>query len=298
MMSSVLRSSGPRIAAADAQSERWRPAKPAALTDSLAHATSAPDEDAATDLPPPWWQTAAAIDDAAMPLTPAEADRSWQVPSLDPIVMPPPPPERLEFYSVFRFGAAAAVLACLAFFVVRIMQDPIVETVAKSETTASSTPRDVGAAGRSKFEDSQASVDAATHAIGRTDSIMASVPIVKPAPEGGETLPSVLPKASRAIATVSPAPAAAPALTKNEISDMLKRGRDLISAGDVATARLILAHVAEGDAEASLMLAGTYDAAVLSNLKAVGVAPDPAKARAWYARAAELGSVEARRRLE
>ena len=297
-MSSVLRSSGPRIAVDDAQSEQWRPAQPAALSNSPAHATSAPDEGAATDLPPPWWQTAAAFDDAAMPLNPAEADRSRQIPSLDPIVMPPPPPERLEFDSVLRFGAAAAVLACLAFVALRIMQDPIVETVAKSETTVSSSPRDFGAAGTSKFEESQASVGAAAHATGRADSIVGSVPIAKPTPDGSETPPSVLPKASRAIATASPAPAAAPALTKNEISDMLKRGRDLIGAGDVATARLILAHVADGDAEASLMLAGTYDAAVLSNLKAVGVAADPAKARAWYARAAELGSLEARRRLE
>ena len=41
-MSSVLRSSGPRIAVADAQSERWRAAEPAALNNSLAHAASAP----------------------------------------------------------------------------------------------------------------------------------------------------------------------------------------------------------------------------------------------------------------
>lgn len=290
-MNSVLRSSGSRIAVGDAQSERWRPAKPAALSNSLAHATSAPDEDAANDLPPPWWQTASAMDDAALSPAPAESDRSRQIPSLDPVVMPPPPPQPLELDSVFRFGAAVTVLACLAFFAVRIMQAPTIETVAQSDTTASSSPRNFRAAGKSTFEDGQASVDAVAHAIGPADSIAASVPAVKPAPNGGETPQLVLPKASRAIATAS-------ALTKNEISEMLKRGRDLIGAGDVATARLILAHVAEGDAEASLMLAGTYDAAILSNLKAVGVAPDPVKARAWYARAAELGSVKARRRLQ
>ncbi|WP_316162817.1 hypothetical protein [Bradyrhizobium sp. SZCCHNRI20481] len=297
-MSSLLRSSGSRITVGDAQSERWRPAKPAALSNSLAHATSAPDEDAAIDLSRPWWQTASAVDDAPMPMAPAEADRSWQIPSLDPVVMPPPPPERLEFDSVFRFGAAVAALACLAFFAVRIMQAPNIETVTKSEATASSSPRNFGTAGKSKSDDGQASLDAAAHTIGRADSIMASIPIVKPAPGGGETPQSIPPKASRTIATRSPAPAAASALTKNEISEMLKRGRDLIGAGDVASARLILAHVAEADAEASLTLAGTYDPAILSNLKAVGVAPDPAKARAWYARAAELGSLEARRRLE
>lgn len=296
-MSSVVRSGGSRIAVGDAHSERWRSAKPAALSNSLAHAMSAQGEDAATDLPPPWWQTASAIDDAPMPLAAADADRSRQIPSLDPVVMPPPPPERFEFDSVFRLGAAVTALVCLAFIAVRIMQAPKIETVAMSETTASSSPRNLGAAGKSKFDDGQASANAPAHAVGRADSIVASAPIVKPAPDD-EAPQSVLPKASRAIATGSPAPAAASALTKNEISEMLKRGRDLIGAGDVASARLVLAHVAELDAEASLVLAGTYDAASLSNLKAVGVAPDPAKARAWYARAAELGSLEARQRLK
>jgi hypothetical protein len=297
-MSSVLRSGGSRITAVDAQNERWPPARPAALFNGLAHATATRAEDAATDLPPPWWQAASEIDDAAMPLASVEAERSRQIHSLDPIVMPPPPPERLELDSVVRFGAAMTGLACLAFFAVRIVQAPQTETVAKAETTASLSPRNVGAARKPKFDDGQASVDAAAHAIGGADSIVTSVPIVKPVRDGGETPQSIAPQASRATATGSPAPAAAAALTRNEISEMLKRGRDLIGAGDVASARLILAHVAEGDAEASLMLAGTYDAAILSNLKAVGVAPDLAKARAWYARAAELGSLEARQRLK
>ncbi len=296
-MSSVLLSGGSRIAAGDAQGERWAPAKPTALSNSLANAMSAPDEDEATALPPPW-QTGSAVDDATMPLAPLEADRSWQIPSLDPVVMPPPPPERLEFSSVFRFGVAATVLSCLAFIAVCIIQAPNVEAVANSETTASSSPRNVEVAGRSKSDDRQASVDAAAPTIGRADSIVASVQIVKPASDGGEATQSIPPKASRTIATGSSVPLAAPALTKGEIRDMLKRGRDLIGAGDLASARLILGQIAEVDAEASLMLAGTYDAAILSNLKTVGVAPDPAKARAWYARAAELGSLKARRRLE
>ena len=302
-MSSVLRSGRLRITAGDALSERWPPAKPAALSHSLAHATSAPDEEATTDLPPPWWQTASAVDDEAMPLTAVEADRSRQIRSLDPVVMPPPPPERLEFSSVFRFGVATTVLSCLAFLAVFIMRAPKIEAVAKSETTASSSPRNFGVAAKSKSDDGQASdgqasAEAAAHTIGRADSTVATVQIIKPARDGDEPPQSIPPKASRTIATGSPAPLTTSALTKGEIREMLKRGRDLIGAGDIASARLILAHVAEGDAEASLMLANTYDAAVLSKLKTVGVAPDPAQARAWYARAAELGSLEARRHLE
>jgi TPR repeat protein len=79
---------------------------------------------------------------------------------------------------------------------------------------------------------------------------------------------------------------------------MLKRGQDLIASGDIPSARLVLTHLAEaGDADAAFILASTYDPAVLATRRIVGVQPDPAKARAWYAKAAEQGSAEARRRL-
>jgi TPR repeat protein len=98
---------------------------------------------------------------------------------------------------------------------------------------------------------------------------------------------------------VLPEPRAAVSLSADEIGSMLRRGRDLIAAGDIASGRLMLTHVAEaGNAEAAFLLAGTYDAAVLAKLRVVGVQPDPAKARAWYARAADQGSLEARQRLQ
>jgi TPR repeat protein len=88
-------------------------------------------------------------------------------------------------------------------------------------------------------------------------------------------------------------------MAPGEIAALLKRGRNLIAVGDIASARLILMRIAEaGDAEASLALAGTFDASVLADLHVLGVQPDPAKARAWYTKAAELGSAEARRRLQ
>jgi TPR repeat protein len=69
--------------------------------------------------------------------------------------------------------------------------------------------------------------------------------------------------------------------------------------GDIASARLLLTLVAEsGNPEACFILAGTFDPAVLAHLRAIGVRGDPAKARAWYARAAELGSLQARQRLQ
>jgi TPR repeat protein len=116
-------------------------------------------------------------------------------------------------------------------------------------------------------------------------------PDLKVAPEQ----PAVQPPPAAVLPELRPAVS----LSSGEVAAMLKRGRDLLAAGDIASGRLMLTHVAEaGDAEASFLLAGTYDAAVLAKLRVVGVQPDPAKARAWYAKAAEQGSLEARQRLQ
>ena len=88
-------------------------------------------------------------------------------------------------------------------------------------------------------------------------------------------------------------------MSRDEISSLLKRGQALIAAGDIASARLILTRLAEaGSVDACLALAGTFDAAELAELHVVGVQPDSAKARAWYLKAAEQGSSEAKRRLQ
>ncbi len=77
---------------------------------------------------------------------------------------------------------------------------------------------------------------------------------------------------------------------------MLKKGQSLIAVGDIASARLILTRLAEmGMADASYALASTYDATVLARLHVVGIQPDPEKAKAWYAKAAEQGYQEVRR---
>ena len=119
-------------------------------------------------------------------------------------------------------------------------------------------------------------------------------------PAATETAPSV---AVAPPAAVPPAPAPEPqptvTLSQDEITSLLKRGRDLIAAGDIASARLVLTHLSDaGVAEASFVLAGTFDPAVLESLRIVGMRPDPAKARLWYSRAAEQGSAEARQRLQ
>jgi hypothetical protein len=88
-------------------------------------------------------------------------------------------------------------------------------------------------------------------------------------------------------------------LDREEITVLLKRGKDLIANGDLAAARLVLQRAADAnDAEAALALGATYDPLVLRALKVYGFKADPVMARVWYEKARELGSAVAPRRLE
>jgi TPR repeat protein len=53
-----------------------------------------------------------------------------------------------------------------------------------------------------------------------------------------------------------------------------------------------------GHAPAALALGMTFDPFFLAEQGVLGFAAEPAQARSWYERAAELGSSEAPRRLE
>lgn len=101
----------------------------------------------------------------------------------------------------------------------------------------------------------------------------------------------------------APAPPTAADLPRRidqaELANLLKRGRELIDVGDIASARLLLRRAADArEPQAAFALAGTYDPAVLGRVKAYGIAPDPAMARSWYEKAKEFGSPDAQRRLE
>ena len=110
------------------------------------------------------------------------------------------------------------------------------------------------------------------------------------------------------VAAVAPVAAAAPAvvaapppirrLGADELATLMTRGRALLDAGDIPPARLLLERAAEGgEASAALMLAQTYDPSVLGSLDIRNITGDPAMARKWYQRAAQLGSADAQRRL-
>jgi hypothetical protein len=110
------------------------------------------------------------------------------------------------------------------------------------------------------------------------------------------------------IVALEPAPAASPValpaaptarrLDPDELEALLKRARSLLAIGDIASARLLLERAADAqEADATLMLARTYDPEVLGTSDARSITPDPEKARIWYRRAAELGSQRAQQRL-
>jgi hypothetical protein len=93
--------------------------------------------------------------------------------------------------------------------------------------------------------------------------------------------------------------AAAPGPDREEVAALIARGQTYLANGDVVSARLVFRRAAEtGDAQATLALGGTYDPLVLRSLGVIGVAADPAQARGWYRKAADLGSREAPQRID
>jgi len=95
-----------------------------------------------------------------------------------------------------------------------------------------------------------------------------------------------------------PAPPPARHLDPDEIAALLKRARGLLANGDIASARLLLERAADArEADAALLLARTYDPAVLGTGDARSFTPDTARARVWYQKAAEFGSSDAQARV-
>ncbi len=94
-------------------------------------------------------------------------------------------------------------------------------------------------------------------------------------------------------------PAKAAPVDAAELAGLLKRAQDFLTRGDIASARLLLRRAANaGSADAALALGATFDGDFLTGLRVMGLARDIEQARAWYQKAAQMGSVEAERRLK
>jgi TPR repeat protein len=119
----------------------------------------------------------------------------------------------------------------------------------------------------------------------------------------GRAPAAAVPAAAPAAAAgpVAAPPVAAPPARRfdaDELAALLKRAKGLIAIGDIAPARLLLERAADAqEASAALLLAQTYDPAVLGTPDARSITPDPAAARTWYQKAAQLGSLDAQQRL-
>jgi len=101
-------------------------------------------------------------------------------------------------------------------------------------------------------------------------------------------------------AAATPTAIAPPArrMDSGELAALMTRAKAFLASGDIPPARLLLERAAEAqEASAALMLAQTYDPTVLGTQDIRNITPDPALARSWYQRAAQLGSADAQRRL-
>ncbi len=103
-----------------------------------------------------------------------------------------------------------------------------------------------------------------------------------------------------AAAAAAPASVAPPVrrMDSDELAALMTRAKAFLASGDIPPTRLLLERAAEAqEASAALMLAQTYDPTVLGTQDIRNITPDPALARSWYQRAAQLGSADAQRRL-
>jgi TPR repeat protein len=144
------------------------------------------------------------------------------------------------------------------------------------------TPRRIQPAGLTSVSPSRDEIAAAYQGAAKTKVVEPPAQAAAPAP----------------VPVAPPAPAAR-RIDPEELAALLKRAKGLLAVGDITSARLLLERAADAqEAEAALMLAGTYDPQVIGTQDMRSISPDPAAARLWYQKAAQLGSVDARRRLQ
>jgi hypothetical protein len=87
-------------------------------------------------------------------------------------------------------------------------------------------------------------------------------------------------------------------ITNDEITMLLKLGRNFFQNGDLVSARLLFRRAATaGSAEAAFALGRTFDPMIADRMGIIGIKPDIARARQWYESAAELGWPAAQREL-
>ncbi len=127
----------------------------------------------------------------------------------------------------------------------------------------------------------------------------ASSVAVAPAPAGLPPVPAPAPpQAAAATVTAPPIPLVQQAAPANLVALLMSRGQAMLELGDISAARLLFERAAElGNARGATEAGKTYDPDYLRSARARGIAADPARAAAWYRKAAALGDTEAAGRL-
>lgn len=134
-------------------------------------------------------------------------------------------------------------------------------------------------------------------AVPTTPSVEPGAPPVQPDP----VAPSVAPGPATPASARDPKATAAPPpsthgsrLSADEMAALVARGDTLLSAGDVASARLFYERAADaGGGVAAIRLGETFDPLFLGRVHLGGVRGDPAAASFWYRRARDLGATDA-----
>jgi hypothetical protein len=147
---------------------------------------------------------------------------------------------------------------------------------------------------------SQASMGPSTAAVRSAGGVQALPPNATGTPTRDE-IAAALRSAHQSQPEIRKTAAGAPPprlIDADELAALLKRAKGLIAIGDVAAARLLLERAADAqEPSAALLLAQTYDPAVLGTPDARSITSDPAMARIWYQKAARFGSTQAQQRL-
>jgi hypothetical protein len=112
---------------------------------------------------------------------------------------------------------------------------------------------------------------------------------LKPEPKKAQTV-SLQPESTKLVPKVSAA----------EEEQMLDRALNFLRDGDIASARLLLEHLArKGSGKAAMALGQTFDPVFFRSMNTLGgLRPDRGKAQAWYKMAVDLGQPGAQQRLE
>ncbi len=240
-----------------------------------------------------------------------------------------PPPRRSRFASVavtvliavVVVSGAAATLAWLSPDAARkvvVRAKASIASVASSTAAAKPDERQLTATDVELKDPARLAAPAAKAAAANVPPAVAPVPVVvaSAAPSRAEissayqaalrnatpAAPAVPVRTATAIAPPAAPPAPPPEVKRigsDELAMLMKRARDSLAIGDIPSARLLLERAAEEgqDANAALLLARTFDPAVLGTSDVRNITPEPEKARAWYQKAAQFGSAEAQQRL-